>query len=600
MTENPAPPRDLGTTFAEFTLSGWSTDTAVRGPLPVRRNRRLALAYLALGLPSLLVLAWRIAVGWPASADWGALAALSVLALLAQYLPVHVSYANVSLGVGFLLAGCLLCGPAAGAAAVGGVAMAWSAIREVRFLFGAQRHRPGVLRIARTVYATGVGGLVYWAASTMAFAVFDLEAPVGAVDLGTLGASVLLTVGVYMLLNLASLAVSLSAGGDVVTVLRTVIPIPALAEFLALPAALLLAVTEIRLGDAAFALLAWLYLLAAFLGWRSWQDRENLHGRLRDLELLRHSGEMLSGTLDIGELVRRFHIVIRDVVRFDSLMLLIDDPGERLSQVFAFDASGHRADIAPDSVARAEGQPEGLYWEPGDRAVYTADLEVGESVRARLRIEFPRASGPSEGELALLETVCQQGSAALANARLYWLANTDPLTGVAIRRYFERALRTLAARGEAFAVVMLDIDWFKQINDSLGHRAGDAVLVDLAALLVGSLRSLDVAVRYGGEEFLALLPGSSSPEAAAAAERLRRMLDLRRLQIGEHSVRYTASFGVAASTDLEPGADPMESVWRADAALLEAKRAGKNQVVTYASLARSREPRRLDRPDKAR
>ena len=600
MTLGTPPSGDLGTTFAEFTLSGWSADTAVRGPLPVRRNRRLALAYLALGIPALLVLAWLLVTGWPTGADWGALAALSALALLAQHLPVRVSYANVSLGVGFLLAGCLLCGPVAGAAAVAGVALAWSVTREARLMLGAQRRRPGVLRFVRTVYSTGVGGLVYWTATTAAFALFDLKPPVDAVGLDTLGASVLLTVGVYLLLNLGSLTVSLIAGGEVMTVLRTVIPVPALAEFLALPAALLLAVTEIRLGDAAFALLAWLYLLAAFLGWRSWQDRENLQGRLKDLELLRRSGEALTGTLDVGELVRRFHTVIREVVRFDSLMLLIDDPAERLSQVFAFDGRGNRADIVPDSVAEAEGQPQGLLWEAGDRAIYTVDLDVGESARARLRIEFPRASGPSESEFALLATVCQQAAAALANARLYRLANTDPLTGVAIRRYFERALRTLAARGEPFAVVMLDIDWFKQINDALGHRAGDTVLADLAALLVGSLRSMDVAVRYGGEEFLALLPGASSPEAAAAAERVRRMLDQRRLGIGDRSVRYTASFGVAASADLEPGSDPMEAVWRADAALLEAKRAGKNQVVTYASLARESGAHRLDHPEQAR
>jgi len=566
----------------------------------MRRNRRLVLAYLALGTPALLLVGWRVAASWPPAVDWGALLALSALALLAQHLPVRVAHANVSLGVGFLLAACLLSGPAVGAAAVSGVALAWAVSREVMSGLGKERRRPGRLRLARALYSIGIGGLVYWVAGSAAFALFDLAAPVDRVALDTIGASVLLTVGVYLLLNFASLAVSLISGGDVISVLRTVIPVPALAEFLALPAALLLAVVEVRLGAEAFALLAWLYLLAAFLGWRSWQDRENLQGRLEDLERLRHSGEALSGTLDIGELVRRFHALIRDVVRFDGMLLLIDDPGEHLSQVFAFDARGRRAEIAPESVAQAKGQPEGLLWEPDDCPVFTLDLAVGESARARLRLEFPRAHGPSGGEIALLETICQQAGSALANARLYRLANTDPLTGVAIRRYFERALRTLAARGEPFAVVMLDIDWFKQVNDALGHRTGDAVLADLAALLVGSLRSMDVAVRYGGEEFLALLPGASSPEAAAAAERVRRMLDQRRLQIGERSVRYTASFGVAASTDLEPGADPMEAVWRADAALLEAKRAGKNQVVTYASLARESAARRLDRPEQPR
>jgi len=187
--------------------------------------------------------------------------------------------------------------------------------------------------------------------------------------------------------------------------------------------------------------------------------------------------------------------------------------------------------------------------------------------------------------MVLLETVCQQAGTALSNARLYRLANTDPLTGVAIRRYFARALRLAAARGEPFAAIMLDLDLFKRINDARGHKVGDMVLQDLATILLGSIRAMDVVARYGGEEFVILLPSSTSPEAAAMAERVRRTLERRTLTADNRPVRYTASFGVAASSDLDDGTDPMEVVWKADEALLEAKRAGRNQVVTFAALA---------------
>ncbi len=579
---------------SDFTLAGWTADTLVREPIQPSMRGRVVVAHLVVGVAASAATAALAVLRWPGSVPWPSLLTLAVLAFVAQAFPVRVSHARVSLGVGFLLAACLLVGPAAGAATVALVSVAGSMVRG-----GVARHQhaePLALALARLLSAAGVAGMVYWVATACAFWLFGVEAPVDAVRLETVGASLVLTVGVYLLHNLASLLLSVATGGDVGRVLQTVVPAPALAEFLALPAALLLAVTEVRLGFAAFALLAWLYLLAAFLGWRSWLDRETLEDRLHDLELLHRGGEALGGTLDLGELVRRLWRVTRDVTTFDSMLVLLDDPSERLSQVFAFDAQGQRAEITPEIVAETEGRPEGLVWEPDGHPAWTRDLDLGETARARLRIDFTAGSEPDPAEVSLLDTLSRQAATALSNARLYRLANTDPLTGVAIRRYFERALRALAGRGEEFAIIMLDIDWFKQINDALGHRAGDSVLADLAGILVGSLRSLDIAVRYGGEEFLVLLPGASGPEAAAAAERVRRVLDNRRLQIGDRSVRYTASFGVAASTDLERGIDPMEVVWKADSALLEAKRAGKNQVVTYTSIARSR----LDRPQTAR
>ena len=114
---------------------------------------------------------------------------------------------------------------------------------------------------------------------------------------------------------------------------------------------------------------------------------------------------------------------------------------------------------------------------------------------------------------------------------------------MAIRRYFERALRQTARRGVPYAVVILDLDWFKRINDTFGHRTGDLVLQDLATVLKGTLRAMDVAARFGGEEFVILLPSASSPEAAAVAERLRRQVEAKRLTIEGQMVRYTASFG---------------------------------------------------------
>jgi len=322
------------------------------------------------------------------------------------------------------------------------------------------------------------------------------------------------------------------------------------------------------------------------LAWRSAGDRERLERRLHDVELLHRAGEELAGTLDLGALVRKLYSVVREVIEFRGMFVILEDPEERLTQVYAFDGEGQRSELPSQLLGETLGRPEGMQVEPSGEVVVVRDLPVGGTATARLRLDFAGERIPDEHLLVLLDTVCRQAGSALGNARLYRLANTDPLTGLAIRRYFARALRLASVRGDRFAVIMLDLDRFKLINDALGHRAGDEVLRDLAGVLEGLLRVTDVAARYGGEEFVVLLPGTASPEAAAVAERIRRTLEHRRITVEGSLVRYTASLGVAASGEPPYRGDPMEVVWRADAALLEAKRSGRNQVVTTAALAR--------------
>ncbi len=634
-TDQPVNPRQAPLAVSDFTLSGRTLDSSPPEPAQRSRERRLLIAYLALGLPATSVFAALLLTTWESPQSWSALLLLGLFAGFAQYFPVHVSYANISLGVGFLLAACLLAGPAPGSLVVALMFLVWSLTRELLPWF---RYARGVtlgLRLARTVYTVGVAGLVYCLMGHLVFAAYHLRPPVGWVAADSLGASVALAMGVYLLLNLTSLTVSRLSGDNTADYLKTEIPLSALAELFALPTALSLVVIKVQPGGAAFFLLSWLYLVAAFLGWRSWQDRENVKQRLQDVELLHRAGASISGTLEMTDLVRRFKEVVREVAHFHIMLLMIDEPGERFSQHFAFDGRGERLGPSPaptpapapgsggsDSHPGAEpppppppmpnqsgpasdsgleprqetsfaaleeetsGLPEGLFCEPEGGSTFVRDLLSSEEAQVRLRLDFT-AGMLADHDLVLLETICQQAGAALSNARLYRLANKDPLTGVAIRRYFERALRQTRAHGEIFSIIMLDLDWFKRVNDLHGHRAGDTVLQDLADVLLASLRVSDVVARYGGEEFVIMLPGLTSAEAAAVAERIRRILDQNRLMIDEKQVRYTASFGVASSQDLVTACDPMEVVWMADAALLAAKRAGRNQVVTYSALDRT-------------
>jgi diguanylate cyclase (GGDEF)-like protein len=164
-----------------------------------------------------------------------------------------------------------------------------------------------------------------------------------------------------------------------------------------------------------------------------------------------------------------------------------------------------------------------------------------------------------------------------ANARLAELAAFDALSGAANRRNFDQALSAEALRshryGRPLAVILADIDRFKNVNDSHGHAAGDDVIRGLAATLAANCRSSDLVARYGGEEFAVLLPETRAQQAVELAERLRQAIE--GADYGNVG-RVTASFGVA-----ELGADgsPVEIVRSADRALYEAKAQGRNRVV---------------------
>ena len=171
-------------------------------------------------------------------------------------------------------------------------------------------------------------------------------------------------------------------------------------------------------------------------------------------------------------------------------------------------------------------------------------------------------------------------------------AITDPLTGLYNRRYAEphlvRLVEEATTKGTNFAIMALDIDHFKEINDTHGHAAGDAILVGLGKALLGCVRPQDLVARIGGEEFLVAMPDTSPELAEAAAERLRRTIAVTRFETtpGGPRLSITLSIGVAMATDLatagsdrsDPQIDVTGMFKRADAALYVAKTSGRNSV----------------------
>ncbi len=166
------------------------------------------------------------------------------------------------------------------------------------------------------------------------------------------------------------------------------------------------------------------------------------------------------------------------------------------------------------------------------------------------------------------------------NAELDLISRTDLLTGLCNRRHIEERLGELASaarrQGSPLCVLMLDIDHFKQVNDTVGHAGGDAVLREFAVRLRSAMRDEDVPGRWGGEEFLVLLPNTELVGARALGQRVCDGVGVATFPLADgDTLRVTVSGGCAVGD----GTDPEELVRRADAALYEAKESGRNRIV---------------------
>lgn len=202
---------------------------------------------------------------------------------------------------------------------------------------------------------------------------------------------------------------------------------------------------------------------------------------------------------------------------------------------------------------------------------------AGHRVKVRVRSVPVVQGGVASGVIEFFEEVGDRAAIRRRMEQLERLAMLDPLTGLGNRRHANAVLAAsrsaLARYGWAFGVVMLDIDGFKGINDRLGHEAGDRVLQIAARSMLATLRPSDHLFRWGGDEFLAVLPGVSGADLASACDRLLSM-------VGSSAARFEggpAGLSVSAgATIAAPGERSRAIVARADTLLYESKRSGKN------------------------
>jgi diguanylate cyclase (GGDEF)-like protein len=315
--------------------------------------------------------------------------------------------------------------------------------------------------------------------------------------------------------------------------------------------------------------------------------------RVRLENAMRRIGETFASNLDRDALLE---IVVRtavDGVAADAGRATVrTDTAEPLRQV----ASVGRPIGLEETVRAAEaqvletGEPQGANVGSAYALAYPLRAADGEG-RVTGIVSVGRHDKPfSDSEHDLFNYLAGQAAVSVENVGLHETverqAVTDELTGLSNRRRFQETLAGEVARSQRFdqglGLVMLDIDNFKQVNDTYGHQQGDVVLREVARVLKESSRAIDLPARYGGEELAVVLPGTDLEGAYDLAERVREGIEALEFPLEDETgerrtIRITASLGAAALGD---GIEDMrELVAAADAALYRAKRAGKNQTV---------------------
>jgi diguanylate cyclase (GGDEF)-like protein len=222
------------------------------------------------------------------------------------------------------------------------------------------------------------------------------------------------------------------------------------------------------------------------------------------------------------------------------------------------------------------------------RGVLAAPLLAGRHLVGVISVSDSRPTRKFIGsDLRLLNMFAQQAAIAVENARLFreiqHLAITDPLTGLFNRRYFfdlaQREIDRAWRYKRQLAVLMVDLDHFKEVNDLYGHAAGDEVLREVGNRLAVALRKTDILGRYGGEEFAVVLPETAHAGAMLVSEKLREYIYERPIATQNALITLTASVGIGFHDERCKGLD--ELMDRADQALYEAKRTGRDRVCVW-------------------
>ena len=332
------------------------------------------------------------------------------------------------------------------------------------------------------------------------------------------------------------------------------------------------------------------------------QTEDRLQRHMHQLESLRQAGLEIAAELGLDSLVWMIAPRAIEMLNGAAMALYLHDPAKDLLELAI--SLGENQPMLEKTARRGETLA-GHVWETG-KPILLEDYHTGRTANLDKKYWGKVAGAPIiwgtdflgvlfvfsdqafyETDLKILELFTAHAAAAIRNARLHQqlslLAITDSLTGIFNRRHFfemaEFGFQEALRYGRPFSVLMFDLDMFKHVNDKYGHSKGDDILWTVAQRCSATVRQTDILGRYGGEEFVAVLPQTGSRKASALADRLRQVISSSPIATENGSLTVTASFGVSSlTTDVK---DLMQLLNRADAALYQAKQSGRNRVCIW-------------------
>ena len=321
----------------------------------------------------------------------------------------------------------------------------------------------------------------------------------------------------------------------------------------------------------------------------------------REIETLHRALEAFTGSLDADEIVSHLQEFLGSRLNCFTATVNLNDDEDRKGAAYNLDNSGCRR-IEPmvghgyDAIWRLVSSMQGPSMtlgaadaEPLGELGYREPVLLLPFVSREKLIGFLALHCEQEGydddAVRFVQSLAQEATVSLQNALLFrkveQLSWTDPLTGVRNRRSFhqqtEPVMKLAKRHTRPLSAAMLDIDFFKKVNDTYGHGTGDEVLCGIADVLLNAVRSSDIVGRYGGEEFCFVFPETGIETARRVVERIRIAVAGLQFRCGENAFSITASIGAAELIGSDESLDQLLS--RCDQALYRAKESGRNRVV---------------------
>jgi len=340
----------------------------------------------------------------------------------------------------------------------------------------------------------------------------------------------------------------------------------------------------------------------------------NLQDRIRDLSVIQSLALEINSELEKDRLLNKIAKIFADIGNCEySAVLLLNEKKNALSLAAGLNLINHNYNVKlNEGVAGAAiftgnyklvnniaRYPDYLmFYHPDelkkskDKELLALPLAVKDEVIGAVCLAARKQNKKIENyEIIFFQTIANSAAIAIENANLYELAITDGLTKLYIHRYFQMKLdeeiNYLTAEEKSLCLIMLDIDYFKKLNDTYGHQQGDIVLKKVAELLKKSVRIADVhkimrradtVARYGGEEFAIILPDTNYKGAAIVAERIRHIIQEYEFPSADKPLRITVSLGIA---EYDQKMTKSEFIKTTNKALYYSKKTGRNKITLY-------------------